>query len=260
MSAVECHAVGVERGGATVVRDLDLRVESGEWVALVGPNGAGKTSLLHAVAALLPSTGRVSVGGADPRRLSRRGLARVVALMPQHPVVPPGMAVRELVELGRTPHLSRFATVSPRDRGAVEEAIGRLGLDHLARRSAETLSGGELQRVMLARALCQEPQVLLLDEPTSALDIGHQQSVLDLVDGLRVERGLTVLAAMHDLSLAAQYACRMVLLDSGRKVAEGPAPAVLVQERLNSVYGARVEVIDRPGGLAVVPVRTGVCP
>src|SRR5690606_19615541 len=156
------------------------------WMALVGPNGAGKSSLLHALAGLVPATGHLHVAGVDPGRTPRRALARRVALMPQQPIVPVGTSARELVELGRTPHLRRFAGEAPRDRKAVEEAIDRLELGALAERGAETLSGGELQRVMLARALCQEPRVLLLDEPTSALDIGHQQSVLELVDQLRL--------------------------------------------------------------------------
>lgn len=256
VSTVECRGVSVVRDSTTVVRDLDLTVAPGSWMALVGPNGAGKSSLLHAVAGLVPATGHLRVNGSDPGRTGRRALARVVALMPQQPIVPAGTTARELVELGRTPHLRRFAGEALRDREAVEEAIARLELGTLAERPAETLSGGELQRVMLARALCQEPRVLLLDEPTSALDIGHQQSVLELVDQLRLERGFTVVAAMHDLTLAAQYADRMLLLDRGDKVVEGPPWTVLDPLLLNGVYGAQVEVVARPGGPAVIPQRS----
>lgn len=255
MSVLECRGVGVRRGSTEVVQGLDLTVEAGEWVAVVGPNGAGKTTLLHAVAALVPSTGALLVGGSEPHRLSRRDLARRVALMPQQPVVPPGMTVRELVALGRTPFLGRFGLEGPTDRQLVDHELFRLQLNALANRTADSLSGGELQRVMLARALCQQPDLLLLDEPTSALDIGHQQSVLDLVDHQRRERGLTILAAMHDLTLAGQYADRMVLLDGGRLVNDGPATEVLDSDLLNRTYGARVEVLDRPGGPAVLPVR-----
>lgn len=256
MIALECHGLAVDRGEARVVHDLDLSISRGEWVAVVGPNGAGKSSFLLAAAGLVPASGRLRVAGEDPSRLSRRAVSRVVALMPQQPVVPPGMSVRALIGLGRTPHLRTFATESPTDLAAVDDAVARLELGEFVDRGVETLSGGELQRVMLARALCQEPQVLLLDEPTSALDIGHQQTVLDLVDSLRLERGITVVAAMHDLTLAAQYAQRMVLLDGGRKVAEGPPEQVLDVELLSSVYGARVDVLDRPSGPAVVPVRS----
>jgi iron complex transport system ATP-binding protein len=253
-AAMECRGVSVERGGRRVVTDVDLMVEEGDWVAIVGPNGAGKTSLLHAVAGLIPATGELRVGGLDPGRAPRRQIARVVALMPQRPIVPEGTTVRELVALGRTPHLRRFGTETAADRDAVERTLGRLELTEFAERPALGLSGGELQRVVLARALAQEPRVLLLDEPTSALDIGHQQSVLDLVSSLRRQDGLTVVAAMHDLTLAGQYGRRVVLIHEGRLVADGAPADVLEPHRLSEVYGARVEVLPRAGGPAVVPV------
>jgi iron complex transport system ATP-binding protein len=137
----------------------------------------------------------------------------------------------------------------------VNKVIDRLELGEFAPRLATELSGGELQRVVLARALAQQPQVLLLDEPTSALDIGHQQQVLELVDSMRNESGLTVIAAMHDLTSAAQYGERLVLLDRGRVVADGVPADVLTAERIAHVYGARVEILDRPAGRAVLPLR-----
>jgi iron complex transport system ATP-binding protein len=252
---VECHGVCVDRGGVQVVTDVDLVVEPGDWVAVVGPNGAGKTSLLHAVAGLIPATGSVRVGGLDPVRASRRRTARVVALMPQRPVVPEGTSVREMVALGRTPHLRRFGTETAADRDAVERTLHRLELIELADRPAVGLSGGELQRVVLGRALAQQPQLLLLDEPTSALDIGHQQSVLDLVNRMRLQDELTVIAAMHDLTLAGQYGRRVVLLHQGRVVADASPAEVLRPARLSEVYGARVEVLHREDGPAVLPVR-----
>jgi iron complex transport system ATP-binding protein len=245
----------VRRGGVPVVTGLDLDVEAGDWVAVVGPNGAGKTSLLHALAGLLPATGRIRVAGLDPAHASRRRMARVVALMPQTPIVPEGVSVRELVRLGRTAHLRPFGTESAADRDAVERTIRRLGLAELADRPAVELSGGELQRVVLCRALVQEPRVLLLDEPTSALDIGHQQAVLDLVDKLRVQDGLTIVAAMHDLTLAGHYGRRVVLLHEGQVVLDGAPGAVLDPVRLAEVYGARVEVLHRDAGPAVLPLR-----
>jgi len=253
--AVECRGVCVDRGGVQVVTDVDLVVEAGDWVAVVGPNGAGKTSLLHAVAGLIPASGSLHVGGLDPGHASRRGIARVLALMPQRPVVPEGTTVRELVALGRTPHLRRFGTETAADRDAVERTLRRLELLELADREAVDLSGGELQRVVLGRALAQEPQVLLLDEPTSALDIGHQQHVLDLVNRMRLQDQLTVIAAMHDLTLAAQYGRRVVLLHQGRVVADASPAEVLQPTRLAEVYGARVEVLQREDGPAVLPVR-----
>ena len=252
---LECRRVCVERGGVQVVTDVDLSVEPGDWVAVVGPNGAGKTSLLHAVAGLIPASGHLRVGGLDPASAPRRRMARVVALMPQRPIVPEGMSVRDLVTLGRTPHLRRFGSESAEDRDAVVRTLDRLDLTDLADRPAVDVSGGELQRVVLGRALAQEPQVLLLDEPTSALDIGHQQSVLDLVGRLRLQDELTVVAAMHDLTLAGQYGRRVVLLHQGRVVADAAPAEVLRPALLSEVYGARVEVLMREAGPAVLPVR-----
>jgi len=253
--AVICRDLRVTRDRTPVLHGVDMTVPTGEWVSLVGPNGSGKTTLLFALAGLIPSTGRVEVEGVTPRRGGRRRVARTVAMMPQRPVVPEGVTARELIALGRTPHIPRFGTESGRDVVVVDTVIDRLDLHDLAGRIATTLSGGELQRVVLARALAQQPRVLLLDEPTSALDIGHQQQVLDLVDSLRRESGLTVVAAMHDLTSAAQYGQRLVLLDGGRVVADGPPAEVLTAERIAQVYDARVEVLDRPAGRAVLPLR-----
>ena len=255
MSVIECRRVGVERGGIPVVVGVDLMIDPGDWVVVVGPNGAGKTSLLHAIAGLIPSTGHLRVAGLDPAHAPRRRMAQAIALMPQRPVVPEGVTVRELVALGRTPHLGRFATETAGDREAVARTLDRLDLTELADRPALGVSGGELQRVVLARALAQEPQVLLLDEPTSALDIGHQQSVLDLVGTLRLQDELTVVAAMHDLTLAGQYGRRVVLMHKGRVVADASPVEVLRPALLSEVYGARVEVLMRDGGPAVLPVR-----
>ncbi|MFZ2174216.1 MAG: ABC transporter ATP-binding protein [Rhodococcus sp. (in: high G+C Gram-positive bacteria)] len=255
MTAVVCRRVSVERGGTRVVSDVDLLVQQGEWLSLVGPNGAGKTTLLHALAGLVSATGKITVAGAEPSRSGRRAMARAVALMPQRPVVPDGVTVVELIRLGRTPHIPHFSAESGHDRAVVDAVLERLDLSRLASRQATELSGGELQRVVLARALVQEPQVLLLDEPTSALDIGHQQQVLDLVESMRAENGLTVVAAMHDLTSAAQYGGRLVMLEDGRVVADGTPVEVLTAERIGEVYGARVEILDRPGGLAVLPLR-----
>ncbi|MFC4756581.1 ABC transporter ATP-binding protein [Dietzia aurantiaca] len=253
--AVACRDLHVSRDSTPVLHGVDLSVPAGAWVSLVGPNGSGKTTLLFALAGLVSSTGHLEVEGVTPRRGGRRRVARTVALMPQRPVVPEGVTARELISLGRTPHIPRFGTESAHDVVVVDTVIDRLDLHDLAGRIATTLSGGELQRVVLGRALAQQPRVLLLDEPTSALDIGHQQQVLDLVDSLRRETGLTVIAAMHDLTSAAQYGERLALLDRGRVVADGRPGEVLTAERIAQVYGARVEVVGRTDGPAVLPVR-----
>ncbi|WP_238403978.1 ABC transporter ATP-binding protein [Gordonia desulfuricans] len=255
-SGVRCRGLSVARGTVAVLHEIDLEIAQGTWVSLVGPNGSGKTTLLHALAGLVPAAGEIELAGVRPGSSRRRAIARAVALMPQRPVVPEGTTVRELIALGRTPHIPRFGAETRHDRDVIDDIIARLDLEELASRQATALSGGELQRVVLARALTQQPQVLLLDEPTSALDIGHQQQVLDLVDSLRVEADLTVLAAMHDLTSAAHYGERLVLLEQGRIVADGKPSEVLTEERIDAVYGARVEILHRADGPAVLPLRS----
>ncbi|TMJ96688.1 MAG: ABC transporter ATP-binding protein [Actinobacteria bacterium] len=252
---ISLEEVSVRFGRHLVVDRVSAEVARGEWVALIGPNGAGKTTLLRAVMGLVHAEGTISVGGDPVTTLARRELARRVALVPQIPVLPPAMTVAEYVALGRTPYISYLATESRRDLDAVERALGRLELVELADRSLDSLSGGERQRAVLARALVQDAPVLLLDEPTSALDIGHQQQALELLDTLRVEVGLTLVAAMHDLTLAGQYADRVLLVDQGRLVADGSPETVFTEQRLGHHYGASVRVLRHAGGIAVVPER-----
>jgi cobalamin transport system ATP-binding protein len=238
------------------VTALQAAVEQGEWVTVIGPNGAGKTTALRAIAGLVEHEGRIRIFGAEADALSRKELARRVAMVPQVPLVPAGITVREYVLLGRTPYVSYFGSERRADHDAADSAIEQLDLQGFASRRVDTLSGGERQRATLARALAQDAPILLLDEPTAALDVGRQQQVLELVDRLRATRGLTVLSTMHDLTLAGQYADRLLLLDGGRLVAAGTASKVLTQALITEHYGAEVEVVDAPGsGFVVVPVR-----
>ena len=238
-----------------VVRDVGLTVAEGEWVTLIGPNGAGKSTVLRALAGLVRAEGRVEVLGAEIGSLGRRERARRVALVPQTPAVPPGLPVADYVLLGRTPHLGPLSQEGPGDLVATERALAVLDLGGLAGRHLDTLSGGECQRAFLARALAQAPAVLLLDEPTTSLDLGHQQDFLELVDRLRRETGLTVVSTMHDLTLAGQYADRLLLLDGGRVLATGTPEAVLDEDLLARTYGASVRVSVQSGVLVVVPTR-----
>jgi cobalamin transport system ATP-binding protein len=254
-AAIRCAAVTVAVDGARLVDGVDLDVAVGEWVSVIGPNGAGKTTLLRAVAGLAAAEGRVEVSGRPVHALSTRERSLAVALVPQNPVVPRGMTTVDYVLLGRTPHIPLFGVEGPGDMAAAAEVLEQLELAHLADRRLETLSGGELQRVLLARALAQAAPVLLLDEPTTSLDVGHQQEVLDLVDDLRANRRLTVLSTMHDLTLAGQYADRLVMLAGGKVVAAGSADAVLTEAHVARYYGARVRVLREPGGIVVLPVR-----
>ncbi|AUG75491.1 ABC transporter [Kitasatospora sp. MMS16-BH015] len=252
-------AVGVEvdLDRTPVVHGVDCAVERGGWLALIGPNGAGKSTLLRAVAGLLPHRGTVRVHGTEVSRLRPRERARLIGYVPQDPVLPPDMTVRDYVLLGRTPHLGYLAAPGERDRRTAAETLAALDLAQHADRGLATLSGGERQRAALARALAQEPRLLLLDEPTSALDLGHQQQVLDLVDDLRRTRGLTVLTTLHDLTAAAQYADRLALLHRGRIEASGTPAEVVTQELIARVYAARVAVTTDPDGRPVVtPLRT----
>jgi iron complex transport system ATP-binding protein len=256
MTALDFDRVSVILGSKRVVDDVSFHVDNGEWVALIGPNGAGKTTLLRALVGLVPHDGRITVFGRDARRLSRRALARQLALVPQVPLLPAETTVFEYVLLGRTPHLSYFATEGRGDHEAVRAALERLDLDALAGRRLGSLSGGERQRATLARALAQDAPVMLLDEPTTALDVGRQQQVLEIVDELRADRSLTVLSTMHDLTLAGQYAERLILLDAGRIAAEGRPGEVLTRPLIAEHYGADVRVVGAgDSGVVVVPVR-----
>jgi iron complex transport system ATP-binding protein len=258
VTAIELVGVGVALGGRPVLCDLTLTVERGARLGLIGPNGSGKTTLLRAVAGLVAHRGQIRVGGAAPGTLSRRELARRVALVPQNPVVPAGITVTDYVLMGRTPYLPYFGTESRMDLELVASVLDQLDLAGFAGRRLDSLSGGERQRAVLARALAQQAPVLLLDEPTTGLDVGHQQQVLELVDALRDDLDLTVVSAMHDLTLAGQFADQLVLLDGGRVAAAGPARSVLTERVINRHYQASVRVLEDPGGgIVVVPVRAG---
>jgi iron complex transport system ATP-binding protein len=254
-TALEARDLSVTIGGARILAGVSATVDRGEWVTVIGPNGAGKTTLLRAFAGLLAFAGQVLVEGSAVLSSTRRQLARQIALVPQQPQTPPELTVAEYVLLGRTPHIGYFASETRTDRLAAERAIARLGLRQFTDRLLGSLSGGELQRVVLARALAQEAPILLLDEPTSALDLGRQQDALELLDELRRDSELTVLSAMHDLSLAGQYADRLVMLDGGRVVAQGSPDAVLSEELIGAHYDAKVRMIHENGTVFVLPRR-----
>jgi iron complex transport system ATP-binding protein len=258
VSALEFDAVSVRYGKRLVVDTFTDRVESGEWLGVIGPNGAGKSSLLRAAAGLVRFEGAVRVGGSTLSASADASRARHVAYVAQDPVIPDDMCVFDYVLLGRTPYVGYFGTESAEDHDVVADVIERLRLGAFARRMLGSMSGGERQRAVLARALAQEAPVLLLDEPTSALDIGHQQQALELVTELREHSGLTVVSAMHDLTLAGTYTDRLVLLDDGAAVASGAAVDVLTAERLGEVFHVCVTVdVDPDDGAVIVVPRRG---
>jgi iron complex transport system ATP-binding protein len=253
---IQLNGLRVKFGTVTALDDVDLVVAPGEWVGLIGANGAGKTTLLRSLVHLEAHDGTVFIDGCAIAELSRRRRARLVAFVPQQPDLPPDMSVMDYTLLGRTPHIGYFGVESRDDLRHCTDLLERLGLTRMAGRHLATLSGGELQRVALARALAQDAPVLLLDEPTSALDLGRRIDALELVDEVRHERGLTVLSAMHDLTLAAQFADRLVLLSGGKVAAAGPAAEVLEAASLTRHFGGRVQVlITDDGELVVVPRR-----
>jgi ABC-type cobalamin/Fe3+-siderophores transport system ATPase subunit len=252
---VEVLGLTAGYGRRRVLDAVRLTVEPGGWLAIIGPNGSGKSTLLRSVLGFHPHEGEVRIDGVPTTGMPRRDRARCLAYAPQAPVLPEGVTTREYVTLGRTPHRPLLAAPRGVDRQVVAEVMERLGLGGLAERHLTTLSGGEQQRAVLARALAQQPRVLLLDEPTAALDLGHAQQVLDLVDRLRRQDGLTVVSTLHDLTLAGQYADRLALLSDGRVAAEGSPADVLTAQALHIHYGARAEVVSGPHGPAVLPVR-----
>jgi iron complex transport system ATP-binding protein len=250
-------ALTVRYGETTALRGISDLVPAGEWLGVIGANGAGKTTLLNAIAALVPYSGSVTVCDRAANRLSRRGLARLIAYVPQRPVLPPDMTVRDYVLLGRTAHIGYLRTESATDRRVCAAAIDRLDLGAMADRALRAMSGGELQRVVIARALAQEAPVLLLDEPTSALDLGRRMDALELIDEVRHERSLTILSAIHDLTLAGQFADRLLLLADGQIAASGSAREVLRETALAAHFGAGVQVLTTDAGdIAVISRRT----
>jgi iron complex transport system ATP-binding protein len=254
---IEVEGLSVSYDGRAVVRNLSLAVPDRSWVALIGPNGAGKTTVLRAMAGLVEFDGDITIGSVAVREATRKRLAQLVAFVPQRPFLPSGVTVTDYVLMGRNPYIGYFSTESRSDIIVVSEVIERLELQSLVHRDVTSLSGGEAQRAVLARALAQRAPVLLLDEPTSELDVGHQQQVLELVDEIRVDVGLTVVSTMHDLTLAGQYAREFVLLDGGRAVARGSGEQVLREDLIRRHYGASVEVTSNSSGIVVVPTRAG---
>jgi iron complex transport system ATP-binding protein len=249
VSTLELRAIqaGYPNRAEPVLHGINLRAEPGDMVALIGPNGAGKSTLLKVAGGVLkPASGQAVLAGRDLARLRPREIARQVAVVPQEGPVPSGLLVREMVDLGRTPYVRLLLGPTARDRAAVEWAVDAAGVAHLADRFVDELSGGERQRVILARALAQQPRLLLLDEPTANLDLHHQVAMLELVRGLTREQRLTVVAAVHDLQLAALFCDRVVLMNAGQIVSQGSPEAVLTAPLLLETFGQRVALSAHP--------------
>ncbi len=246
MPVFAADALRVALDGRPVLHDLSFVVEEGQWVALVGPNGSGKTTLLRTLGGLLPHAGTLTLDGRPVRAWTPRDLARRLAFVRQSPALGFDFTVEEFVLLGRAPHRGWLEGFASADRAQARAALAALDLSDFAGRSLATLSGGEQQRVQLAQALAQEAGVLLLDEPTAHLDVHHQFEGMDRVAALVPRR--TVIAAFHDLGFAARYADRLVVLEAGRLVADGPPHAVLTPALIRGVFRMDADVLEVPNG------------
>jgi iron complex transport system ATP-binding protein len=243
-AALRVERLTVAYRGRPVLSDVDLHVDAGERVALVGPNGAGKSTLLRAITGLVePAAGSIELTGSPLARLDRLAVARRLAVVPQLPQLPFATTVEEVVALGRLPHERLIRGLRPADRAAIAAAIDRVGVGHLLGRDARELSLGERQLVLLAVAVAQDAPVLVLDEPTVHLDLRHQVEVMELLADLNARDGTTILAVLHDVGLAAHFFPRIVVLDRGRVVADGPPAEALTDETLREVFGVDPKVV-----------------
>jgi iron complex transport system ATP-binding protein len=243
------HQITYQVGERQILKDISLQVASGELIAIVGRNGAGKSTLLHVIAGLLPaSQGEIWLDGQLLRQMGRKAIARQMALLPQQARIDFGFPVHDIVRMGRYPHRGRFRSVSPQDEATVQRAMAVTGTELLSERLITEVSGGERQLILLAQALAQEPQFLLLDEPTANLDIAHQRHVVRLLQRLARD-GMGVMAVIHDLSLAVRCFPRLIVVDNGTLVGDGPALEVLSVETIQRVFQVQARFYqDEKGG------------
>ena len=256
MVKLEMQGITLAYGDKKVVEDVTFQVMPGEVVGLVGPNGSGKSTIIKALSRVItPYSGRVLINGRDIFQIPRIELSLLIGVVPQIPLLPSPFTAFEIVLMGRNPHLGLFQYEGPKDMDIVWQAMGQTSIQCLAERRISELSGGEIQCVVIARALAQETQAILLDEPTANLDIGRQIEILDLVKSLCRENKLTVIAALHDLNLASHYCDRLFLINKGKIHAEGTPIEVINTENIEQVYGCGSYVHTHPlSGLpAVLP-------
>jgi iron complex transport system ATP-binding protein len=247
MTSLELSHISAGYGPRLILRDVSMTIQAGQVVALVGPNGAGKSTLIRVLSGVVPvAHGRALLDGRDLFQLTQAQRARLIAVVPQMIHLPEAFTVGEVVLMGRTPHLPFWAGESKHDCEIAWQALRKTQTDGLVDRRSHELSGGEQQRVVIARALTQEPKVLLLDEPTAHLDLKYQMDVLELVKALAREQGLAVLMTLHDLNQAALYADSVALMKQGEIVAQGSVQSVFTAEQLSAVYGVQVAISQHP--------------
>ncbi|MGL4547982.1 ABC transporter ATP-binding protein [Eubacterium aggregans] len=254
------HFDGVHTGYGEreIIKGFTATIHEGEFVGLIGSNGTGKSTLLKGVSGLLPITaGQIWVQGEDNASLSQRERARRMAVVPQHFAIDYDFYVEDIVMMGRNPYLGFRDREGHRDRDIVARAMAVTGTEKFRGRIFNELSGGEKQRVVIARAIAQEPEIILLDEPTSALDVHHQIEVMEMIVRLNTESGMTVVAVLHDLNLASRYCGRLIMINDGQVVADGPPEAVIVDDNMRLLYNMRMLIrentlFEKP---EVIPIR-----
>jgi len=257
MTAVSARNISLSHGSCEILHGLTLAVERKNFFVIVGPNGAGKSTLLKTLSGAEKITeGTISLFDKPQNHYSRQELARLVAIVPQEFAENFPFKVADTVLMGRSPHLGLLGREQKRDYDIARRAMEETDTIHLAHRTLNELSGGEKQRVIIARAICQQPKIIFLDEPTAALDLAHQIRIMDLLDRLRRKKNITVCMVSHDINLAAMYADTLLLLVAGRIVKTGPAGRVLTSTLLEKSYGCPLQVDDNPltGTKRVSPV------
>ncbi|MEV0885041.1 ABC transporter ATP-binding protein [Streptomyces microflavus] len=255
---LEARDVRLGYGDREIVPGLSVTVPPGRITVIVGPNACGKSTLLRAMARLLaPSAGAVLLNGRSIQEMPTKEVAAVLGILPQSPTAPEGITVSDMVGRGRYPHQGFFRRWSAEDDEAVAQALLSTDVLELADRPVDELSGGQRQRVWIAMALAQRTDILLLDEPTTFLDASHQLDVLDLLTDLNRERGVTMVAVLHDLNLACRYADHMIAMKDGRILAEGRPADIVTEELVGEVFGMRCSVIEDPASATPMVVPLG---
>jgi len=258
---LEVSDVNFYYGAKRALENIAFTVEEGEFFGVIGPNGSGKTTLLRCISGIFkPQSGVVRFNGPNLQSLGKREIAKNIAMVPQSSAINFAFTALEIVMMGRNPHVSRFRMEGQRDYKIAENAMKLTNTEHLASRLINTLSGGEQQRVIIARALAQEPKLMLLDEPTVHLDISHQLGIMELIKKLNKNNGITIIAVFHDLNLAAQYCDRLMLMDDGKVTSIGSTSQVLTPENIRKTYHVNVLVKEHPltSSLYVIPFSSTV--
>lgn len=248
-SAVKVKNISHSYGADSVLKKISFSIRKGDFFIIIGPNGSGKTTLMRVISGIIkPDEGKLDILDRPVQDYPRRSLARIIAFVPQMETLDFPFVVSEVVLMGRSPHQGMLGLEQKHDLEIANQAMAFTGVEHLAHRRVDQLSGGERQRVFIARAICQEPQIILLDEPTASLDLRHQVRVMDLMERLKQERGITVIMVSHDVNLAAMYCDQLLLLKEGQAASLGPANEVLTFQTLEKAYGCTLLVDKNPLG------------